>query len=189
VGRLLRYEFDRPYVERLIAGHPETEQHFTEYFGELLALKLRSRLRSRAQIEDATQETFLRVFAALREKKGLASPESLGAFVNGVCNNVLFEIYRAAGRAVPLDPEHDPPDRSRVGAEAELIAGDRREQVRRALGALPDKERTLLTWLFFDERAKDDVCRQLNVDRNYLRVLLHRAKNHFRERLLEAAAE
>jgi RNA polymerase sigma-70 factor (ECF subfamily) len=41
----------------------------------------------------------------------------------------------------------------------------------------------LLRWLFFDERDKDDICRELNIDRNYLRVLLHRAKNRFRELL------
>ena len=48
------------------------------------------------------------------------------------------------------------------------------------MAALPDKERELLKWLFFDELDKDEICRRLNVDRNYLRVLLHRAKLRFR---------
>jgi RNA polymerase sigma-70 factor (ECF subfamily) len=39
-----------------------------------------------------------------------------------------------------------------------------------------------LRWLFFEERDKDEICRELNVDRGYLRVLLHRAKVRFRER-------
>jgi RNA polymerase sigma-70 factor, ECF subfamily len=47
---------------------------------------------------------------------------------------------------------------------------------------LPAKEKDLLRWIFFDDRDKDEVCRELSVDRNYLRVLLHRAKAHFRER-------
>jgi RNA polymerase sigma-70 factor (ECF subfamily) len=46
--------------------------------------------------------------------------------------------------------------------------------------SLPHKERQLLHWLFFEECDKDEVCRRLNIDRNYLRVLLHRAKQRFR---------
>jgi RNA polymerase sigma-70 factor (ECF subfamily) len=183
VGPLVRAEFDRAYVERLTAGHAETEEHFTQYFGQLLALKLRSRLRSPALVEDAKQETFARVLAALRTGKGLASPESLGAFVNGVCNNVLFETYRSTTRAMPLEEEYDPPDERRESAETVLLASETRAHVRRTLDRLPEKEQTLLRWLFFDERDKDDICRDLNIDRNYLRVLLHRAKNHFRELL------
>jgi RNA polymerase sigma-70 factor (ECF subfamily) len=61
------------------------------------------------------------------------------------------------------------------------MAAEDRGRVRQALRRLPDKEQTLLKWLFFEERNKDDICRSLNIDRNYLRVLLHRAKNHFRE--------
>ena len=78
------YSFDRQYLERLIAEDPDTERHFTEYFGSLLSLKLRSKLRSPAQVEDARQETFARVLITLKQKKGLASAESLGAFVNSV---------------------------------------------------------------------------------------------------------
>ena len=40
--------------------------------------------------------------------------------------------------------------------------------------------RQLLHWLFFEEADKDEVCRRLDIDRNYLRVLLHRAKQRFK---------
>ena len=46
-----------------------------------------------------------------------------------------------------------------------------------------------MRWLFFEERDKDEICRELNVDRNYLRVLLHRAKSKFRDRFLAGATE
>ena len=183
VRLLVRADFDRTYVERLKAGHSETEHHFTQYFGQLLSLKLRSRLRSPSLIEDAKQETFTRVLAALRTGKGLASPESLGAFVNGVCNNVLFETYRSTSRAIPLEETYDPPDEGRDSAEALMVSSEERALVRRTLDRLPEKEQSLLKWLFFEERDKDDICQELNIDRNYLRVLLHRAKNHFRELL------
>lgn len=180
-----RYEFDRAYVERLVAEDPETERHFTRYFGDLLSLKLRSRLRTASQVEDAKQETFARVLVTLKQKRGLSSPETLGAFVNSVCNNVLFEMYRSGSRAAQLDEGFDAPDERNASAEASIMAAQDRERVRQALAALPQKERDLLTWLFFEGRDKDAVCRDLNVDRNYLRVLVHRAKERFRERFVE----
>jgi RNA polymerase sigma-70 factor, ECF subfamily len=181
----LRYEFDRPYVERLIAEDADTERHFIKYFDDLLSLKLRSRLRSASLVEDAKQETFVRVLRTLRQKRTLESPESLGAFVNGVCNNVLFELYRAEGKTTPLEDGFEASDEGQANAEVTLMATEERARVRDALSTLPEKEKDLLRWLFFEDRDKDDVCRELNVDRNYLRVLLHRAKSRFRERYNE----
>ena len=44
-----------------------------------------------------------------------------------------------------------------------------------------------VTWsrLFVEERDKDDICRSLQIDRGYLRVLLHRAKQRFRAAFLK----
>ncbi|MCC7126497.1 MAG: sigma-70 family RNA polymerase sigma factor [Acidobacteria bacterium] len=183
--QLTRFDFDQAYLDRLIGGDPSTEQHFARYFGDLLTLKLRSRLRSPELVEDARQETFRRVLVTLKEKGGLASAGSLGAFVNSVANNVLFECYRSGKRADQLPEEHDQPDEARPSVETGMLADEDRTRVRVALAALPEKERELLRWLFFEERDKDDVCRMLNVDRNYLRVLVHRAKARFREQLLQ----
>ena len=187
--RLPRHEFDRAYLERLSAGDPDTEAHFTRYFGDLLSLKLRSRLRSREQIEDAKQETFARVFTSLRRKSGVKTPEALGAFVNSVCNNVVFEMYRSGSKTVALEEDFDAADERQPGADSAIAAVQDRERVRAALVTLPPKERELLTWLFFEGRDKDQVCRDLHVDRDYLRVLLHRAKNRFRERFVQEDTE
>jgi RNA polymerase sigma-70 factor, ECF subfamily len=187
--RLQRFEFDRPYLDRLIASDPDTERHFVAYFGDLLTLKLRSRLRSAALFDDARQETFRRVLTTLKERDGLASAESLGAFVNSVCNNVLFECYRAGAKVQQLAEGHDPADEQRPTVESGLLKAEERARVREALAALPAREQELLRWLFFEDRDKDDICRALNVDRNYLRVLLHRAKAKFRERFQADAAE
>ena len=181
---LPRYEFDGAYIQRLIDEDPETERHFTRYFGELLTLKLRSRLRSAALVDDAKQETFARVLTSLKQKSGLTTPGTLGAFVNAVCNNVLFELYRQGTRTAPLEEGVDPPDDRHTDVVTSIMAGEERMRVRRALEALPEKERELLRWLFFEERDKDMICRELNVDRNYLRVLLHRAKARFKERFV-----
>jgi RNA polymerase sigma-70 factor (ECF subfamily) len=174
-------EFDQAYLDRLANGDPETQRHFTRYFSELLSVKLRTRVRSRQLAEDVRQETFLRVLDTIRRKGGIDRPERLGAFVHSVCNNVLFESFRAEGRTAPLPEEgFDPVDPS-DDLEAEFVKDDRRQRVRKLLAELAEKDREVLRLVFMEERDKDEICRIMNVDRGYLRVLVHRATNRLRE--------
>ncbi len=50
---------------------------------------------------------------------------------------------------------------------------------------MPERDRSLLKAVFLDERDRDEVCRELGVDREYLRVLLHRAKQAFKTEYLK----
>jgi len=180
--RLVPERFDREYVDRLREGHPETQRHFTRYFGELLDIKLRRRLRLVHLMEEVRQETFLRVLVALR-RDSITHPERLGAFVNAICNNVLLETFRTEGRVKQL-PEGipDPIDQG-PSAESTLVTKQRSGEVRKILGEMPEKDRQLLRQLFLEERDKDEICKTFQVDRDYLRVLLHRAKIRFRSAL------
>ena len=89
------FAFDASYLDKLRAGDAHIEEHFVNYFSELIRIKLRSRLNSRESIEDVRQETFVRVLSLLRGEGGLRQPDRLGPFVNSVCNNVLLEHYRS----------------------------------------------------------------------------------------------
>ena len=54
------------------------------------------------------------------------------------------------------------------------------KKIREILEAMPERDRRLLREIFLEERDKDEVCRDFGVDRDYLRVLLHRAKQSFK---------
>jgi RNA polymerase sigma-70 factor (ECF subfamily) len=178
------FSFDANYVRLLTDGDADTEQHFHTYFGRLLLIKLRQRLKSPQEILDARQETLMRVLVSLRQKRTLEHPERLGAFVNAVCNNVLLEMGRAARRTVPLDDPADcdvPPLIAADNPETTLATSEEQARVRDVLNQLPERDRQLLRRVFLNEDDKDLVCRELGVGREYLRVLLHRAKARFRE--------
>jgi RNA polymerase sigma-70 factor (ECF subfamily) len=173
--------FDASYVSKLRAGDAPTEQHFIAYFSELMLLKLRPRLRMPEQIEDVKQETFSRALSLIRSEGGLRHAERLGPLVNSICNNVLMEQYRTSGRAEALEDEvaerlvEATPD-----ALSKVISDDTRDLVRNVLAGMNERDRSLLRAVFLEERDKDEVCAELGVDRDYLRVLLHRAKGSFR---------
>jgi RNA polymerase sigma-70 factor (ECF subfamily) len=174
-------KFDNEYLENLRRGDPRTEEHFTHYFSELIHLKLRSRLRSKEAIEDVRQETFARVFALLRGGEGIRNASALGALVNSICNHVLLEHYRSHSRSEAMEDASEMDIQSDCAdVVSEMMSQDTQKIVRGILDKLSDRDRKLLKSVFLDERDKDEVCQEFGVDREYLRVLLHRAKQSFK---------
>ncbi len=180
-GRSLQFEpFDQSYLDRLKAGDFRTQEHFGAYFGALIQIKLRSRLKSPEAIEDVRQETFARFFVALHDGR-ILHPERLGSYVNSMCNNVMFEHYRYGSRLDSLD---DDQQRDLPAKGTDLLglvtAKETQQKVRDILEQLPERDRRLLREVFLEERDKDEICRDFGVDREYLRVVLHRAKRSFK---------
>jgi len=172
--------FDVSYLDRLRAGDYRTQEHFGAYFGALIQIKLRSRLKSPEAIEDIRQETFARFFVALRQGR-ILQPERLGPFVNSICNNVLLEHYRSSSRHDPMDDEVEQNCADQGLDQLSIYSAKQTEEkVREILESLPERDRRLLREVFLEGRDKDEVCRDFGVDRDYLRVLLHRAKQAFK---------
>jgi RNA polymerase sigma-70 factor (ECF subfamily) len=173
------HQFNETYLHELRAQDVTTEAHFVAYFSKILHNKLRRRLMCPEHIKDVQQETLLRAWAAVRAEGGIRQPERFGAFVSAVCNNILRESYRSRARTKPLeDLPSDPTDQS-PAPDGMLLAQETRVQVQRVLARLELKDRKILRAIFFEQRDKNEVCMELGVSREYLRVLLHRAKQQF----------
>jgi RNA polymerase sigma-70 factor (ECF subfamily) len=160
------FAFDASYVEKLRAGDTHIEGHFVNYFSELIRLKLRSRLNTREAIEDVRQETFMRVLVLLRGEGGLRQPDRLGPFVNSVCNHVLLEHYRSKKKV-----------EAAIDEETEATVAGKEPS---ALSLLETKDTERVVRQILHELSDREVCAELGISREYLRVLLHRAKQSFK---------
>ncbi|HVT91744.1 MAG TPA: sigma-70 family RNA polymerase sigma factor [Bryobacteraceae bacterium] len=178
---------DENYVRRLKERDEATECHFASYFGKRLTCRLRRSLRSDELIEDVQQETLLRVLINLRTK-GLQRPHHLAGYVNGVCHNVMLELLRAErkNRTEEEDPLHEPVDQS-PGMEEVVSNQELRRLVEGVLNRLSAKDRNILRMLFLEDMDKDEVCARVQVSREYLRVLIFRARQRFRAALQQGA--
>jgi RNA polymerase sigma-70 factor, ECF subfamily len=173
------YPFDAEYVRRLRAGEPEVQEHFTLYFWEILQMKLRRYRQDEAH--DIIQETFVRALEKLRDGK-LRQPDSLGAFVFGICKRICFEKDRE--RKMESFPENYSPP-STDNPEHDTLEAERARALRSAISEMSPKEQRLLKAYFFDEQSKDDICKEFGVTPGYLRVCLHRAKKSLKRRFLK----
>jgi RNA polymerase sigma-70 factor, ECF subfamily len=175
--------FDNEYLSRLRNGDAETENHFVSHFSNVIRLSMRYRLRSWELIEDIRQETFLRVLNFVRSDRTLDRPERLGAYVHSVCINVMMELLRASTRHPPIPEEAQNLADGRASTESGVVTRERKELVRTILSSLSENDQSILRAVFLEEADKDEVCKRFQVDRDYLRVLVHRAKNRFRAAL------
>lgn len=178
------FKFDKEYVDRLRDGVPETEAHFVSYFGQILGIMLRARRLPPERVDDIRQEALTRVIAILRRDGGIREPERFGAFVSSVCKNVLRENARDWAKNQSLQENQiEVPDKI-VDLERSLISKETKKKVREILNEMNPRDRDLLRAIFLEEKDKDEICTQFGADREYLRVLLYRAKERFRSSFL-----
>ncbi len=172
--------FDEEYLRALANSNPEAENSLIAHFCRPVQTKLRACLRSPEIAQDAAQETFLRVLVFFRSGRSLEHPNCLPRFVYTVCHNVALEFLRAHTRhdqwaedaPEPVDPSLDP--------ERRADAAERRQIVHSLLRELSERDRQLLCRVSLAEEDKDAICREFHVNREYLRVLLYRARRRFK---------
>ncbi|MGZ5405445.1 MAG: RNA polymerase sigma factor [Nocardioides sp.] len=84
------------------------------------------------------------------------------------------ETYPGHWRAAPAAWPDD------VAVEGSILAAEVRAQLRTAVDALPDRQRTVLTLRDVLGHSSDEVCEMLEISQVNQRVLLHRARTAVR---------
>lgn len=174
------FQFDDDYVRRLREGDRKTEEHYFDYFNFHLAIKLRGRVPP-SDIDDIKQEVHSRVFKELRQGKGVRDSHKFGAFVFGICDNVIHETWRKQRNTVELKDVYV----ADLDVVRDLIQKQEKERVHGTVHEIEhesERDGAILRDIFLHEKDKDQVCRDWGVDRGYLRVLLHRALKKFKDK-------
>ena len=134
------------------------------------------RLGNRTTAEDITQEAFLRFFASDVPRN---DGEAL-RYLYTVARNLCIDEYRRA-KPVPLDDEPpDPADGTRFEERAEIGV-----ELRRALAALPEEDRTLILLRYVNEVPIGVLCKLNGVSRFALYRRLQRITKQLRELIEE----
>jgi RNA polymerase sigma-70 factor (ECF subfamily) len=154
----------------------DAQNRLVSFFSRPVLIKLRAQLRSPELVQDAFQETFLRVLAYFGSGKTLDRPTALAGFIYSTCHNVALELLRAHTRQDQIPEFHPEPAATGPDPEHQLVTGERKAFVRDLMSRLSKKDQQLLKRVFLDEEDKDEVCREFHVNRAYLRVLLFRAR-------------
>jgi RNA polymerase sigma factor (sigma-70 family) len=156
-------------------------------------------LDRRAVAEEVVQEAWLTVLGKL---DGFEGRSALRTWVLGIVVNLARARARAERRWAPVAPDGGPaleparfrpsgaakwPDHWAIGPvpwptpEDELLAGETREVILRALEGLPPAQREVLVLRDIEGCSAEETCNALGLSDTNQRVLLHRARSRARE--------
>lgn len=147
------------------------EQRFASLFRYLMRLTDDRELAS-----DLAQEAFVRLY-----RRGTL-PDTPGAWLVTVAHNLLRDLRRSARRQLVLLTARQEPAAQREragGAEGEVLAQERREQVRAALDRLSERDRQALL-LRHSGHSYREIATALNVAETGVGTMLIRASQAFR---------
>jgi len=154
-------------------------------------------VRDAAQAEDLAQEVFLRVYRARREYEPSAK---FTTWLFRIATNLALNSLRD-GRHRQSEISLDAPAESQDGSEMpievadgapvveeQLVERDRVEVVRRAIFALPEKQRAAVLLHKYQELDYDEIARILGCSVSALKSLLFRAYETLRVELAPLVA-
>jgi len=139
----------------------------------------RRMLRSEQDAEDVAQETFLRLWKTADRFEGRSA---LRTWLFRVAHNLCIDQLRRR-REVALDESHDAPT-SQPGPLRLIAQRERAESVRRAIEALPERQRAAITLVHHEGLPQSEAADVLGVSVDALESLLSRGRRALRKALL-----
>lgn len=170
---------DEELVRRVGAGDKRAAAELVRRHLPRMVGLARRMLGDSAEAEDVAQEVFLRVWRhAASWTPGQAKFET---WMHRVAMNQCLDRLRRSGRnAGEVSPEA--PD-SRASATRALDDRQRRERVRDALQALPERQRAALVLCYYQDRTNIEAAEILGVSVDALESLLSRARRTLKTKL------
>lgn len=156
------------------------EQLYRQHYAAAL-LYAQGLCRSRHLAEDMVQEAFCRAWLTLGD-----DTPSFRAWLFRVLRNLIIDHLRRQKR-ISDDP---PPETADTATpESTLLQREDTAALYRAMQALPDGDRELLTLRFFARLTAPELAAALNVTPAVIRQRLHRARGRLRREMEENGYE
>ncbi|GJL95319.1 MAG: RNA polymerase sigma factor [Hyphococcus sp.] len=176
----IQKETDEILVKRAGGGDKSAaavlvERHTDKIFGACYKM-----LGQRHSAEDATQETFLRLWRhAARWKPQGAKLET---WLYRVAMNICLDDLRKRKRLAPEDAAPEQIDKA-LRPDDVLLAGERRFAIDEALDTLPPRQRLAITLCHYQELSNIEAAKIMEVSVDALESLLARGRRALREKL------
>jgi len=174
----------RDLVARVCQGDQEAFRLIFDRYSRPVIGFIYDMVSDRELAEELTQETFVRAFRAIHRMK----PETkLSTWLFGIARNVARESLRARSRAnmqVTLEHESviDVSDQKPVPVDR-LLTKELNKLIRRALEALDEDKRLVLTLKVFHQCSYEEIAEITGFSLAKLKTDLHRARAEMRRRI------
>ncbi len=181
-------EEQRAWVEAARRGDESGFEGIFRHYQVALFNLARQLVGDADEAEDVVQQAFIKVFHSISKMR---EPGALEYWLKRIVYNTSMDTLRKRKRQAetPLD---DHMRRSSVpvrGPEGEMLLGEERELVQRALRKMTPRYRALILMREFDGMSYDEIGQVTGEPLTTVRVALFRARAQLKEQLLKVAEE
>jgi RNA polymerase sigma-70 factor (ECF subfamily) len=165
----------------------ETNKKYSQIYDRYVAKIYRYvflRVNSREAAEDLTSETFLRGYEAYKAPgSDIKNPQ---AFLYQIAKNLVVDHYRGKAKAqlVSIEDSKIQLTDSKINIEQAAMAASDLEQVRKAISGLSEDYQNVIIWRYLEDLPIKEVASLLDRSEEATRVLLHRALNELKTKLI-----
>ncbi|MBX3469989.1 MAG: sigma-70 family RNA polymerase sigma factor [Planctomycetes bacterium] len=179
---------DHDLVERALQGDREAFGQLAERYYRMVSVLAIQKTGHRADAEDIVQEAYVRAYRALGS---LREGSKFAAWIYNITLKLCIDWLRRRERrdgTVPFDD--DTPAHSASGRLARplavgdaLEASDEQASILRAMGALPDRYRLVITLRYVRKMSYKEIAEHLGEPAGTVANRLHRATRMLQERM------
>ncbi|HSB12822.1 MAG TPA: sigma-70 family RNA polymerase sigma factor [Bryobacteraceae bacterium] len=166
-------------VHAVLRKDRKATEEFVSRYSDSVYSYLSSRLLPHADVaDDCFQQVFLDAWQAL---PGYRGDSGLKSWLLGIARHKVQDHFRERLRLAQWSEEDAEP-----AAEESLEASIEREEeqslVWKMLGTLPENDRILLVWRYWERQSAEEMARQTGKSVKGVERALARAREHFRRR-------
>ena len=133
-----------------------------------------------ADAADCFQDTFVAAVRVARQQPVMSWP----ALLRRIATARALDRLRQRSRSPGHEPWHDDlPGTSNTGPQQSAEAAETVVRIRQALTQLPPREADVLCLWFLEQLTYEQIAEQLQISRNAVGVLLHKARRRMRRLL------
>jgi RNA polymerase sigma-70 factor (ECF subfamily) len=165
-------------VQQAVGGDGDAFTHLYDIYVERVYRHIAYRVRVVADVEDLTQEVFVRAWHAIRRYKTGQRP--FLAWLYTIAHNLVIDYYRKKGREL-LSPLEELPPRVSGQSDADTELFLDRDVVRRMLAQLPEDQQKVLMFRFVEGLDHAEVAAALGKSQGAVRVIQLRALRRLRQ--------
>lgn len=167
---------DQALIDAILAGDTQPFSGIVDSYKDLVFTLALRMLKHREEAEEASQDTFIKVFRSLNRFRG---ESKLSTWVYKVAYHTCLDRLKKQKReqhVVAIDEYTEHQVKTIDNALDRMQKEERKQAIQECLKLLPSTDSALLTLFYFEELSLDEIAKIVDLTVNNVKVKLFRSR-------------
>ena len=167
---------DQLYIERVLKGDTNSFAVLVDSYKDMvfsLALKV---MKNREEAEEVSQDTFIKAYRSLKNFKG---DSKFSTWLYRIAYHNCMDRLKKVARKYNTDTIDEVVENKITATDDVMQTIERKERaeiIKECLNDLPEDERSILWFFYFEELSLKEITQVTEYSENNVKVKLHRAR-------------